>query len=318
MEHSTVLRQTDSDFQVRLASRKYDEKDFPSTRIFASVFARYLRSFTLLTSEWATASLPPVTTTSVERTVTAIMIPFLSTEGELWKIFEAMTTPIVPITGSTTTTSTSSACAGTGGPSVTASIAQGDIEYFCDEADHLVPINPTSGTSENFVRMGQNFTISVDWASHCTSEDNPDYRLTMSDCNANMNGTINSCDADSDVKSGGNVTVDCIVYAFVPQPYVQPAAFDNPTSFTWTPAAISTQSIHCQTAFPTGAKYNREDAASRIDGFCDNLQKQKYIMAGAAPYFNNDPPHSPGGALHCCSTSNPTQALEMSLTPFGT
>ena len=257
-----------------------------------------------------TGTLPATTTSGVERTVTAWMDLPYTNEADLSSELRAATLGPPPPPMSTTTTSTSLACAGTGAATINNESALTDVGMFCNEQDHLVKINPSSGTSENFAGLGGNTTLSVNWASGCTS-DGANYTLNQDDCNTYLNRTISDCDVNSNDKNGGNVTVDCVVYAMEPQPSLAPTPFDNPPPL---PDPTS-QQLSCASATPNAIMFNQIDAVSEINKFCDYLHNHKVIMSPNPPYFGNNPPHSPGVTDECCETSSPNNAISVGVRP---
>lgn len=247
------------------------------------------------------------------------MIPPLSNEAELSQQFAAMTAPISTFAVNSASTSTSLACATTGAVSVSASQAQNDIESFCGQEDHLVPINPSAGTSQNFVRLNQNSTVSVSWASGCTGG-NSDYTLNQEDCRTYLNETVNNCETDSSDKHGGNVTVDCIVYAVIRQTYVAPPAADNPTTLSPSAPASTVPTATCASATPNAIMYNRDDAKQAITKFCEALRYQSIDLADPKYGFccsgsgRADDLHV-SASMECCSTSEPGSVLGLLIKP---
>ena len=264
-------------------------------------------------------TLPASTTSSVESTVTAWMIPYLSNEVELAKAMAAATIPLSASTVSETTTSTSLSCAKTGTASVSASLAYDNVVYFCSQADHLVKINPTSETSQSFPALGQNSTLSVSWAAGCAGK-TTEYTVTRGDCRTYLNDTINNCETDSKEKHGGSIIAECVVFAVAPQPYVDPPPFDNPSSITPDLPAATVKSLHCASQTPDAVMFNKDDATIAIDRVCTKLHDNKVIIAGQGPYANHDPAHSSGSGANCCSTSSPNKAYDAliaaDVTPF--
>lgn len=244
---------------------------------------------------------PPSTTSSVESTVTAWMIPYLSDEPDLRKMMASATIPLSASTVSEITTSTSLSCASTSTASVSASLAYENLIVFCGQQDHLVPINPTTGTSQSFPQQEQNATLSVSWSDGCES-DTEEYTLSQDDCRTYLNNTINECDVDSDDKHGGMVTAECIVYAMSPQPYVPPPLLDVPSSLAPDLPASTVQSLRCASSTPDAKMFNKDDAVGLIEGLCDKLRDDKAILIGGPPgwsgggslvYANNGPNGAP-------------------------
>jgi uncharacterized protein YfiM (DUF2279 family) len=263
-------------------------------------------------------TLPASTTSNIESTATAWMVPYLSNYVDLSTEMAAATIPLPYSTLSESTTSTSLNCANTGTASVSASLAYDNVVSFCGQADHLVKIDPTLETSQSFPGMDQNSTLSVSWAASCASGAT-EYTVTQDDCRTYLNDTINNCETDSNDKHGGSITTECVVFAMVPQPHIPPPPFDNPSSLTPDLPAATVKSLHCPSPTPMAIFY-KDDAALAIDRACAVMRDNKLIMAGQSPYLNQDPPHSSGSDASCCSTSIPIKTdyalIQAAVSPF--
>ena len=245
-------------------------------------------------------STPATSSDSDEAAATGWVDPFYTDEADLVSQFLASSGKSAPTSVAASTTTTSLVCSSTVSATVSPTAAYSNIQQFCGQQDHLVPINPAASTSQNFPGLDQNITISVSWAPGCNSN-SPPYTLNSDDCGKYLNDTVDGCDNNSNAKHGGALTADCIVYAMTPQAFTADTTYDNPPP---TPDPTVTQ-LSCASATPNAITFSQSDASKKISDYCQYLSDHKVVMSANSSNPNNPNGPSSGVTETCGATSNP-------------
>jgi len=253
---------------------------------------------------------PPATASdSNEAASTGWVDPCYTNELDLASELAAASGKSLPTSVAASTTSTSLACSKTGSATVNPSAAYSNIREFCGQQNHLVPINPTASTSQNFPELEINSTISISWASGCNSH-SPPYTLNSNDCRTYLNDTINGCDNNSNDKHGGALTVDCIVYAMTPQTWKLEIPNDDPPPPPPDPTSIQ---LNCASATPNAATFSPGDASHLILNLFKDLGDYKVFMSGNSTEPNVG--QSSGVTDNCGITSDSNKAISVGVSP---